>query len=192
MKGWLYKGKEWGFPLSSKIVHKVQNLYCSVRGCRWLFGLFICVHFSWICQLVLLSPAWMFYSLRIITVSKHSSAKILPWVQWVMSYVSNGEDGFVQSGLKTSHYPWMLCIWPQWTTEERVLMEHRKKVQVIHLWFPYNGPAKRSSAPKKTLTSHKRVLVMGRKITFPRYFSSKSKDKNQGLRQKLLFTGSLF
>ena len=48
-----------------------------------------------------------------------------------MSSISNGEDGFVQSGLKTSHHPWMLCIWPQWTPEERLLME--QKVQIIHL-----------------------------------------------------------
>ena len=45
---------------------------------------------------------------------------------------------------------------------------------------------------KKALTSHKGPLVMGRKTTFPPYFSSNSQDKNEGLRQRLVFTGSLF
>lgn len=40
-----------------------------------------------------------------------------------MSCISNGEDGFVQSGPKTSHYPCLLRVWPQWTPEERLLME---------------------------------------------------------------------
>lgn len=42
----------------------------------------------------------MFCSLQIITVLRHSSSEVLPWVQWVMSCISNTEMPLCKVALK--------------------------------------------------------------------------------------------